>query len=42
MIDLKNFKRPDDMKIIDYTNEFEQLNNQVKHSERELPIGVLA
>ena len=30
------------MNIIDYINEFEQLNNQVKHFEMELPTGVLA
>ena len=26
----ENFKRPDDMNIVDYINEFERLNNQTK------------
>ena len=38
----ENFRRSDDMNIIDYINEFEQLNNQIKHFEMELPTGVLA
>ena len=36
----ENFKRPDDMKIVDYINEFERLNNQVKHFDMELPTDV--
>ena len=38
----ENFRRSDDMNIIDYINEFEQLNNQIKHFEIELLAGVLA
>ena len=34
--------RSDDMNIIDYINEFERLNNQIKHFEMELPTDVLA
>ena len=26
----ENFRRSDDMNIIDYINEFERLNNQIK------------
>ena len=40
MINL-NFRRSDDMNIIDYINKSEQLNNQIKHFEIELPAGVL-
>ena len=36
----ENFKRPDDMNIVDYINEFERLNNQVKHFDMELPTDV--
>ena len=37
----ENFKRPDDMNIVDYINEFERLNNQIKHfDDMELPTGV--
>ena len=36
----ENFKRSDDMNIIDYINESERLNNQIK--QMELPTGVLA
>ena len=28
--------------IVDYLNEFEQLYNQIKHYDMELPTGVLA
>ena len=27
----ENFKRPDDMNIVDYINMFEISNNQIKH-----------
>ena len=37
-----NFKRPDDMIIVDYINKFVRLNNQIKHFDMELPTGVLA
>ena len=37
----ENFRTSDDMNI-DYINEFEQLNNQVKHFEMEVRTGVLA
>ena len=30
------------MNTVDYTNEFERLNNQIKHFDMELPTGVLA
>ena len=30
------------MSIVDYLNEFEQLYNQIKHYDMELPTGVLA
>ena len=36
----ENFKRSDDMNIIDYINESERLNNQIK--QMELPTGALA
>ena len=37
----ENFKRPDDMNIVDYISEFERLNNQIKHfDDMELPTGV--
>ena len=39
---IENFKRPDDINIVDYINEFERLNNQIKHFDMELPTGVLA
>ena len=38
----ENFRRSDDMNIIDYINEFERLNNQIKHFGMELPTRVLA
>ena len=37
----ENFRRSDDMNIVDYLNEFERLNNQIKHFEMELLKGVL-
>ena len=37
----ENFKRPDYMNIVDYINEFERLNNQIKHIDMELPTGLL-
>ena len=37
----ENFRRSDDMNIIDYLNEFERLNNQIKHFEMERSKGVL-
>ena len=38
----ENFKRPDDMNIVDYIKKFERLNNQIKDFDMELPTGVLA
>ena len=32
-----NFRRSDDMNIIDYINEYERLNNQIKNFKMELP-----
>ena len=37
-----NFRRSDDMNIIDYINEYERLNNQIKNFKMELPRHVLA
>ena len=37
----ENFRRSDDMNIVDYLNEFERSNNQIKHFEMELSKGVL-
>ena len=37
----ENFRRSDDMNIVDYLNEFERLNNQIKHFEMELSKVVL-
>ena len=37
-----NFRRSDDTNIIDYINEFERLNNQIKHFEMKLPTSALA
>lgn len=34
-------KRHDDMNITNFINKFEQLNNQIKHYNMELPTGVL-
>ena len=30
-----NFKRPDDMIIVDYINKFVRLNNQIKHFDKD-------
>ena len=38
----ENFRRPDDMNIVDYINEFERLNNKIKQFDMNLPTGVLA
>ena len=37
----ENFKRPDDMNIVDYINMFEISNNQIKHYDMELLTGIL-
>ena len=38
----ETFKRPIDMNIVDFINEFERLYNNIKKYEMELPTGVLA
>ena len=38
----ENFRRPIDMTIVDFINEFERLYNNIKKYEMELPTGVLA
>ena len=38
----ESFKRPDDMSIIDYINEFENPNNRIGKYDMVLPTGVLA
>ena len=38
----ENFRRSDDMNIIDYINEFERLNNQIKQFEMGSLTGVMA
>ena len=38
----ENFKRPDDMNIVDNINELERLNKHIKHFDMELPTGALA
>ena len=38
----ESFKRPVDMNIVDFINEFERLYNNIKKYEMELPSGVLA
>ena len=38
----ENFKRPDDMSIVDYINEFERLNNKIRQFDMVLPTGLLA
>ena len=38
----ETFKRPVDMNIVDFINEFERLYNNIKKYEMELPTGVLA
>ena len=37
----ENFKRPDEMTIVDYINEFERLNNKIRQFDMVLPTGVL-
>ena len=37
----ENFKRPDDMNIADYINDFERFNSQIKHYDMELLTGVI-
>ena len=37
-----NFKRPDEMTIVDYINEIERLNNKTSQFDMILPTGVLA
>ena len=37
----ETFKRPIDMNIVDFINEFERLYNNIKKFEMELPTGVL-
>ena len=38
----ENFKRPHEMSIVDYINEFEHLNNKIRQFDMVLPTGVLA
>ena len=38
----ENFKRPNDMTIVDYINEFKRLNNKIHQFDMVLPTGVLA
>ena len=38
----ETFKRPDDICIVDYSNEFERLNNWIWHFDIALPTGILA
>ena len=38
----ETFKRPVDMNIVDFINEFERLYNNIKKYDMELPTGVLA
>ena len=38
----ENFKRTDEMTIVDYINEFECLNNKIHQFDMVLPTGVLA
>ena len=37
----ENFKRPDEMTIVDYINEFERLNDKICQFDIVLPTGVL-
>ena len=37
----ENFKRTDEMTIVDYINEFERLNNKIRQFDMVLPTGVL-
>ena len=38
----ENFKRPNDMTIVYYINEFEHLNNKIRQFDMVLRTGVLA
>ena len=38
----ETFKRPDDISIVDYSNEFERLNNRILYFDIALPTGILA
>lgn len=38
----ETFKRPYDISIVDYSNEFERLNNRIWHFDIALPTGILA
>ena len=38
----ENFKRPDEISIVDYINEFEHLNSEIRQFDMVLPRGVLA
>ena len=38
----ENFKRPDEMSIVDYINDFESSNNKIRQFDMILPTGVLA
>ena len=38
----ENFKRPDEMTIVDYINEFERLNNKIRQFDMILLTGILA
>ena len=38
----ENFKRPDEMTIVDYIKEVERLNNKIRQFDIVLPTGVLA
>ena len=38
----ENFKRPNDMTLVDYINEFKCLNNKIRQFDMALPTGVLA
>lgn len=38
----ETFKRPDDISIVDYSNEFERLNNRIWYFDIALPTGILA
>ena len=37
----ESFKRPVDMNIVDFIDEFERLYNNIKKYETELPTGVM-
>lgn len=38
----ENFKRPDEISIVHYINEFDRLNNKINQFDMVLPTGVLA